>query len=167
LALLTAVEKWRHYLQGRPFVIRTDHISLKYLLEQKLTHALQHKGLCKMLGLDYVVQYKKGSENITADALSRQRTHDDLGEIEAVTELLPSWLEELKGSYVQDEWALQVLSQYSKKETLEKEVTVHEGIIRKGCRIYVGTSMNWRSKIIQVLHDSSLGGHSGIVGVSL
>jgi hypothetical protein len=60
-----------------------------------------------------------------------------------------------------------VLSQYSKKETLEKEVTVHEGIIRKGCRIYVGTSMNWRSKIIQVLHDSSLGGHSGIVGVSL
>lgn len=30
LALLTAVQKWRHYLQGMPFIIKTDHMSLKY-----------------------------------------------------------------------------------------------------------------------------------------
>jgi RNase H-like domain found in reverse transcriptase len=34
LSLLTAVQKWRHYLKGVPFIIKTDHISLKYLLEQ-------------------------------------------------------------------------------------------------------------------------------------
>jgi RNase H-like domain found in reverse transcriptase len=43
LALLTAVQKWRHYLQGQSFIIKTDHLSLKFLLEQKLTHAPQHK----------------------------------------------------------------------------------------------------------------------------
>ena len=35
LALVVAVKKWRPYMLGRPFVIKTDHQSLKYLLEQR------------------------------------------------------------------------------------------------------------------------------------
>jgi RNase H-like domain found in reverse transcriptase len=71
LALLTDVQKWRHYLQGQAFIIKTDHLTLKHILEQKFTHALQHKELCKLLGLQYEIQYKKDSENIVVDALSR------------------------------------------------------------------------------------------------
>jgi RNase H-like domain found in reverse transcriptase len=112
MAVLTAVQKWRHYLQGGPFIIKTDHISLKYLLEQKLTHALQHKGLCKMMGLDYVVQYKKGIENKAADALSRKHYSKEEETAMAVTEMLPSWIEEFKESYLEDEWATQVLQQH-------------------------------------------------------
>ncbi|KAJ4763928.1 polyprotein [Rhynchospora pubera] len=59
LALLTAVQKWKHYLIAQPFTIKTDQISLKYLLEQRLHSTMQHKGLCKLLGLDYTVEYKK------------------------------------------------------------------------------------------------------------
>ena len=33
LALAIAVKKWRPYLLGRPFIVRTDHQSLKILLE--------------------------------------------------------------------------------------------------------------------------------------
>ena len=36
LALVVAVKKWRPYLLGRPFVIKTDHQSLKYLLKQRV-----------------------------------------------------------------------------------------------------------------------------------
>ena len=90
IALLTAVQKWRHYLQGGKFIIKTDHISLKHLLEQRLTHTLQHKGLCKMLGLDDTVQYKKESLNQAADALSRRENNQEEGNILALSELIPS-----------------------------------------------------------------------------
>ena len=72
-ALVLAVTKWKHYLVGHHFVIRTDHQALKHLLEHMLTHPLQHKWLTKLLGLDYKIQYKRGSDNGAVDALSRNR----------------------------------------------------------------------------------------------
>jgi RNase H-like domain found in reverse transcriptase len=88
LTLFTTIQKWRHYLQGMPFIIKTDHISLKYLLEQRLTHSLQHKGLSKMLDLDYI-QYKRGSENRVADALSRRVHAKQKGQVIALIVVNP------------------------------------------------------------------------------
>ena len=68
---MIAVEKWRHYLEGIKVIIRTDHKSLKFLLQQKLHTHLQRKDMSKLMGLDYVIQYKKGDENEAAYALSR------------------------------------------------------------------------------------------------
>ena len=56
---------------GRPFVVRTDHQSLKFLLEQRIATLTQQKWLVKLLGYAFVVEYKKGSENKVVDALSR------------------------------------------------------------------------------------------------
>jgi len=64
MAVVLAVEKWRPYLLGRHFIIKTDHFSLKYLLEQKWTSAFQNKWLPKLLGYDYEIQYKQGKENL-------------------------------------------------------------------------------------------------------
>ena len=33
LALVTAIKRWRAYLVGRPFIVRTDQQSFKYLLK--------------------------------------------------------------------------------------------------------------------------------------
>ena len=37
LAILHALKKWRPYLMGRHFKVKTDHDSLKYFLEQRLS----------------------------------------------------------------------------------------------------------------------------------
>jgi RNase H-like domain found in reverse transcriptase len=72
LVLLEAVNKWRHYLISSKLIIKTNQISLKYLLEQRVNHIMQHKGLCKLFELDYTIEYKKGIENKVVDALSRR-----------------------------------------------------------------------------------------------
>ena len=45
LALVTTVKKRRPYLVGRPFVIKTDQQSLKFLLEQRIGTPTQQKWL--------------------------------------------------------------------------------------------------------------------------
>lgn len=71
LAVVFAVQKWRHYLLTGHFVIKTDQRSLKYLLEQRLNTPIQQQWLPKLLEFDYEIQYKEGKENLVADALSR------------------------------------------------------------------------------------------------
>ncbi|PSS36078.1 Endonuclease [Actinidia chinensis var. chinensis] len=72
MAVVLAVLKWRHYLLGRPFIIRTDHQSLKYLLEQRVATPFQQKWIAKLIGYDYEITSKQGKENLVADALSRR-----------------------------------------------------------------------------------------------
>ncbi|CAA0843134.1 Uncharacterized mitochondrial protein AtMg00860 [Striga hermonthica] len=100
LAVLLAVQKWRHYLQGHRFTIRTDQQALKYLMEQKVASSWQQKGIIKLLGLDYDIQYRKGKENKAADALSRV---GEGGVCTAFSTMVPTWLKEIIESYKEDD----------------------------------------------------------------
>ncbi|CAL2256575.1 unnamed protein product [Prunus armeniaca] len=71
MAIVHAIKKWHHYLQGRHFVIQTDHHNLKYFLNHKVHIPFQQKWVTKLLGYDYEIQYGQGSDNKVADALSR------------------------------------------------------------------------------------------------
>jgi hypothetical protein len=59
---------------GNKLVIRTDQQSLKFLTSQRLLEGVQHKLMLKLLEYDYSIEYKKGSDNTVADALSRRWT---------------------------------------------------------------------------------------------
>lgn len=56
LALIISTKKWGTYLLGHHLILRTDNLSLKHLMEQKITTSLQQKWLVKLLGFDYLVQ---------------------------------------------------------------------------------------------------------------
>ena len=71
LAVVMAIQKWRHYLVGQRFKVRTDQQALKYLLEQRIGTPAQQKWISKILGYDFLVEYKSGKTNKVADALSR------------------------------------------------------------------------------------------------
>ncbi|GJS25856.1 retrotransposon gag domain, retroviral aspartyl protease [Tanacetum coccineum] len=72
LALVMAVQKWSHYLLGRHFFIRTDHYTLKFSLEQRITSTEQQRLLLKLMLYDFSIIHKAGKENKRADALSRR-----------------------------------------------------------------------------------------------
>jgi hypothetical protein len=72
LAILVAVEQWRHYLQYGEFLIRTDQKSLIHLHGQRLHTPWQQKVFTKLLGLQYKIVYKQDSENRVADCIVSQ-----------------------------------------------------------------------------------------------
>ena len=67
LVILFAIKKWRQYLVGKKFTVRTDHKRLKYLLEQRLYTEDQHMWLYKLHNYQFDVENKKGRENVAAD----------------------------------------------------------------------------------------------------
>jgi hypothetical protein len=83
IGLVQAVRHWRPYLWGRRFTVKTDHDSLKYLLDQCLATIPQHHWVGKLLGFDFSVEYKSRATNAVADALSRRDTGE--GEILALS----------------------------------------------------------------------------------
>jgi hypothetical protein len=72
IGLFQAVRHWRSYLWGRHFIVKTDHFSLKYLLDQRLATIPQHHWVGKLLGFDFTVEYRSGATNTVANALSRR-----------------------------------------------------------------------------------------------
>jgi hypothetical protein len=76
IGLVQAVWHWRPYLWGWCFTVKTDHYSLKYLLDQRLATIPQHHWVGKLLGFDSTVEYKSESTNTVADALSRHDTEE-------------------------------------------------------------------------------------------
>jgi hypothetical protein len=106
LALIMAVEKWRHYLQRQEFIILTDHKSLAYLNEQNLHSEMQRKAMTRLMGLQFKIRYKQEKENIAADALSRVGR---MMALQAVSTVQPAWVQEVINSYVTDPQAQQLL----------------------------------------------------------
>jgi hypothetical protein len=92
MAILLAAEKWRSYLLGQEFIIRTYNTSLAYLIEQKATSQLQLKAIMKLMDLNFKIQYETGITNAAADALSRYPPSDFVFAISASN---PTWLDRL------------------------------------------------------------------------
>ncbi|XP_075645153.1 uncharacterized protein LOC142616170 [Castanea sativa] len=120
LALATTVKKGRPYLLGRPFIVKTNHQSLKFLLEQKVATPAQQKWLAKLLGYAFIVEYKKGVENKVADALLKRSDcipmsgqHEDFPKASCLLLLSipdPTCLHILRDSYSQDQVIQQLIT---------------------------------------------------------
>jgi hypothetical protein len=72
LAIMHALAKFRQYLVGARFVVRSDHNNLKYFLEQKDLNEREQKWVSKIQAYDFDIEFVKGKNNVVADALSRR-----------------------------------------------------------------------------------------------
>lgn len=141
------------------FIIRTDQQSLKYLLQQKISTPLQHKYLTKLLGFDYSIEYRKGKENVVVDALSRR--DDPESQCAIVTLIKPAWVDEIQDSYIGDPLVPQMITGSLSFPYNLSLYMYKEGLIRYKGKLYVGSGVDLRRRIIAFIHTSSFGGHSG------
>ncbi|KAL5751081.1 hypothetical protein ACOSP7_025684 [Xanthoceras sorbifolium] len=155
LALGLVVQKWRPYLLGRQFVVRTDHQSLKHLWNQKITTVAQQRWLYKLMGFDFVVEYKSGRENVVADALSRRHDQEEsIGQNCAISQPLPKWIEAIKEE-VQSNSELQKLVQLVKDgEAVGPWNLQNNNLFFKG-RIYLTADSSLLPLILEQFHVST------------
>jgi hypothetical protein len=159
LAVMMVVEKWRQYIQHQEFIIKTDHQSLSYLNEQNLHSDIQRKAMARLMDLKFKILYKKGKENVAADALSRVA---NVMALQSVSEVQPLWVQEILNSYTTDSKAQQLLIQLVVHIPNEDGFSLEQGLIRYNGRIWLGENSAVQAKLIAAFHASAIGGHSGI-----
>lgn len=162
LAILIVVDQWRQYLQTAEFVISTDQKSLTHLNEQRLNTPWQQRVFVKLLGLQYRIEYKRGAENSAAGALSR-RSHD-AQHLLSLSVASPKWIAEGVQSYTKDNYASSLISTFSVDPKAVPNFTLSNGILRFKNKIWIGADPSLHHRILSSLHDSPMGGHSGIPG---
>ncbi|KAL0451522.1 UNVERIFIED_CONTAM: Transposon Tf2-11 polyprotein [Sesamum latifolium] len=85
LAVVHCLRLWRHYLLGSPFVVKTDNTTVSHFMTQpKLTNR-QARWQELLSEFHFVLEYRAGSSNHVADALSRKANLASLGSVAALS----------------------------------------------------------------------------------
>lgn len=170
LAIIFGVEKFRHYLEGRYFELVTDNCALCFLQSKnKLPPRLMRYSML-LQEFNFTIMYKSGKVHHDADCLSRlipdneqldSKTNDDnflCLNVQQSDVFCRSIIDQLK--------SLKDLSK-RKQRRLQKYI-IEDGKLFRQIRTQVGVEKRFvvpkveRKKILELYHDSPLGGHFGI-----
>ncbi len=181
LGIVFGCERFHEYVYGRPTVVETDHKPLIAIAKKKLcdlTPRIQRL-MMKLLRYDVTFEYLPGKYLVVADTLSRavptrpvvSDTEDEVARhVHMVVENLPvsetKWAEFAEATKqdeqlqtvvdsIQNGWNPQVPCH--PYDSFQGELTVLDGVVLRGTRIVVPTSM--RSDMLERIHE----GHLGIV----
>ncbi|PNY02508.1 retrotransposon-related protein [Trifolium pratense] len=159
MALVLAIQHWRHYLLGKQFTVYTDHKSLKHFLQQRISSPDQQCWLAKLLGYQFDVLYKPGGDNKAADALSR--CYGD-GELNAIVSY-PKWLEgqKLLQEVHQDSDIQKLVAELLISPDAKPGYTVHQDTLFYHGRLVLSPMSPSIPLLQQEFHNTPTGGHSG------
>ena len=152
-ALVRSLETWQHYLLPKEFVIHSDHESLKHLKGQLKLNKRHAKWSEFIESFPYIIKYKKGKENIVADALSRR--HALRSQLDA--KILG--LENIKDLYAIDSFFAEPFFKYCDCKSWEKFHLYDEFLFRANKLCIPDCSV--RIMLLQEAHVGGLMGHFG------
>jgi hypothetical protein len=159
LAILHVIDLWCPYLLGQRFQIKTDHQSLKYFLEQRISSPEQQKWVTKLFGYDYEIIYKKGKDNVVVDALSQK--YEDDGSLFSLSFIVPDWLQAVRQEWLHDPKSSQLIQQLQSNAPASPGYSwLHDELRYKGC-LYLSKQSKLKSTVLSELHATPTAGHSG------
>lgn len=102
-AVVWAVKLFRPYLYGRRFKLVTDHAALKWLMTSKNLTGRLHRWALQLQEYDFCIEYRPGSTNVVADALSRAPIRKVTGSIlPEVEQVVAGIVDDVSGTVVND-----------------------------------------------------------------
>lgn len=124
----------------------------------------QQRWLSKLLGYDFVIEYKRGKENRVADVLSRQH-EDHLDAKDFSLSLLsfptPSWIPDLQASYLLDPETSALLEALQQGLLAPPSYSLQQGLILYKGRLWIVKGSSFQFQLLEYIHDNPSSGHSG------
>jgi hypothetical protein len=136
--------------------VRTNHYSLKYLLDQRLSTIPQHAWVSKLFGYQFTVEFKPGHQNAAADALSRR----DEEQVSVHALSLPTF--DIVDQFRQESTTLQeIVTMKAQIEagTACKAWAAVDGIVVHDGRIFMPASSKLWPAVLEHAHGM---GHEGV-----
>jgi hypothetical protein len=189
LAIIRALEEWRHYLEGAklPIEILTDHKNLEYFRTAQKLNRRQARWSLYLSRFDFTLHHRPGKSMGKPDALSRRADHGSGSNDNSDMILLSPELfriHALAGLNVvgEERGILKDIRRSLRDEDLEESVakaaknlrndrtreTVRssewaelDGLLTFRGKIYVPKDRDLRRRIVSQHHDTRIAGHAG------
>jgi len=180
LAVIRCLEAWRHYLEEAKlkFKIWTDHKNLQYFMMSQKLNCRQARWALYLSQFNFTLKHVPGKSMGKADGLSRRPDWQKGMEKDNKDQTLikPEWIrgmetlmqeedlkERIRKAQEGDEKIIKAVEELKKagvKTLRDEEWKVEDGIVMKKEKIYVPEE-DLRREIIQLHHDTPVGGHGG------
>ena len=167
LACVEAVAKvWRHYVAGRPFLLRSDHAALGPLLRstQLDLNPRQLRWVERMQTFQFTFQHVAGTSNRVADALSRTPSYY-ANAIEIVPYPTTFSLGEIQAAAKQDAGYAAAVNEAKGRGDVQwedQECREEVGLLRtKGGKLCLPNDVGLKEKLLSEAHETWMAGHLG------
>jgi hypothetical protein len=157
MEILHALNKWHSYLIGRHFKVKTDHDSLKYFLEQRLSSEEQQKWVTKILGYDFEILYNKGNQNVLVDALSIKDGYVEAF-LCAILIIQPNWIIEARDEWKNDEKVYTLIQTLQQDSSASDTFTWKNDSLWYKHHLYLCKNSQLKQKVLLELSTSPVGG---------
>ena len=159
LSIMHVVDLWHPYLLVQWFQIKIDLQSLKYFLEQQISPPMQQKWVTKLFGYDNEIIFKKGKENVVADAISQ--IYEEYWYLFSLSFIVPDWLQVVCHEWLQDPKISRMLHQLKLNSPVSLGYSWNNEEVRYKCHFYLCKKSQLKSTMVSKLHASPTTRHSG------
>jgi hypothetical protein len=112
----------------------------------------------KLFGYDYEMIYKKGKDNVVADALSHK--YEEEGSIFSLSFIVLDWLQVMHQEWFQDPKISHLIQQLQTKALAPPGYSWLQDELRYKGRLYLSKQSKLKSMVLSELHATPIAGHS-------